>query len=450
MTLPGVQDDVAGAAPRQRKTVFFFVFGLFLLFSNIQLKPSAAVSAHDIRIGYLFAVVLILGSLPQTRGAWRRFFCSKEAASLAWTLVPMLLLSSLSGIYVLGSGFFNTFMLLSLVICAVYGYLFAFMAYQFRLETVLTPYLFVCKLAVILGTVQQIAWLLFHFDLNAVISSWGINRANMDVDGFLIRANSFWQEPAHYGQFLSVATVLGVFVILGPGSKGQGLGRLLSKGWAWAIVISMLSTFSLSALFPIPLALSCCALMKGYRKYSIVLLGLLILTCIASSQIQERLVGLIFEFGDARYLNLSIWTFYSNFQTSVVSLLRAPFGLGPGNHYWAYQYWINTFQDLSSLPDQAFLFQNARDGSSLIFRFVTEFGLMGIAFIGFWLLRLGRLLRTKLYLSSPHVLVEMAGILGFMAFSLRQGAYSIFEPWLFLLIAFMARTARFKALSEDT
>lgn len=441
------RNDPAGSALLKRHTAFFYVLSLFFLCSNIHLQQDAAAAtpAQDFRIGYIFAVLLVFISIFQCREVWQKFVGHPEVGRYSKVIGIMILLSSVSGVCVLGRGFFNTFLLLSLVICVAYGYLFAFLSSKFPLERILSSYLFACKAAVILGAFQQVVWLLFRFDLNMLLASWGINRSNLEVEGFLVRADSFWQEPAHYGQFLSVASILAIFIILGPTHKKWTLDRLLSKGWAWAVVISMLLTFSLSALLPIVIAFICCVFMRYYRRRSIILFAPLVITCSASSAIQGRLVGLLFEFGDARFLNLSIWTLYSNFQTALVSMVRAPFGLGPGNHYWAYHYWVNQHLDINLVLDQTFLYQNARDGSSLLFRFMTEFGLLGVAFFGFWVWRLVRLLGTKVYLSNPYALVEMAGILGFMAFSLRQGAYSIFEPWLFLLIACVARAARMRS-----
>jgi len=108
-----------------------------------------------------------------------------------------------------------------------------------------------------------------------------------------------------------------------------------------------------------------------------------------------------------------------------------------GNHHIAYAEWLNR-TNLEGFSSEQF-YLNARDAGSMLIRLLTEFGFPSLLIWIYLIFRsvvLG--IRGKIRsIASPFV--EFVGISAFLTLCLRQGSYSLFDPWFFLLVFIQAR-----------
>ncbi|WP_394393775.1 hypothetical protein [Sulfitobacter sp. 1A16808] len=196
----------------------------------------------------------------------------------------------------------------------------------------------------------------------------------------IISPTGFFAEPSHLA--ISYSPYLLLLLIWDESTHSRSLRYVL----ACMLCSSLLLSLSSTAIFVVLAGLIIAFVPKGnYLILSFALVATLImlnidaLTRILPIQVQARILPL-FELlaGGAEisnHTNTTAATFYSGFVASMSTLKAAPFGFGFLNMSQAY--------DLPELATYRNIFgnRNIEDGSSILFKVVTEFGIFGILMI---------------------------------------------------------------------
>jgi hypothetical protein len=351
-------------------------------------------------------------------------------------LIALFSLSTISGIAVLGpSGLSATFYQAVSVIC-LYSVAFITLRRLYSAEEILVLYVKVVKWAVVAAGVQILFWILFKRDSTEWLRTIGLTSRFGGEEGFFVRVTAWWQEPAQFAAFLSLGLLLAALPL--PSSLAKKLN--LGIGWRGAMVATFALTFSTSAM-PVVIFIFLVYSIDRHRKLALIILCVVVVVWVLSSgMIGSRLLALRDLSANQGETNLSVWALSSNLMASYKSLGAAPFGLGVGNHSVAYAEWLKGVSLEGFSRDQFYL--NARDAGSMLIRLLTEFGFPSVLI---WIYLISRSVRLAVqgrirFVSS--LFIEFIGISAFLTMCLRQGSYSLFDPWFFLLVFIQARTVK--------
>lgn len=255
--------------------------------------------------------------------------------------------------------------------------------------------------------------------------SWLIPKWRLSVLSFgIVRAHSILPEPAHYIHALLPAFYISMHNLTAKKSL------FISKFKSLIIFISFFLTFSSVGYLSIFL---CTLVLLGKKIGVKVLFVVLSLASILFAvfsfvpEVSQRFIDtyVAFSSGDLSELNVSTIAFYNNAHVAISSFIEYfPIGGGLGSHPISFEKY-----SLSG-PGTAFSL-NSDDANSLLFRMISELGVLGFLVVIF--------LCYKLYIfnnseNTSYTAVSKSLFVFFFAYLLRQGHYFLFGLPLFIQI----------------
>jgi hypothetical protein len=423
----------SGNIPRHWTRIARIITILLIALNNLAISQAIPGSGPEIRVGYVMAVALIIWAWWFGKREWFPKQKQHHTDLFVKLLVGLLLVSTLSGIITIGILHLSSSFITALAVIILYSVTLYTLSKLFAEYELLEMYLKVVKVAVVAAWGQQLAWLMFKLDSTSLIRAIGFSCRFGGSEGWFARVTAWWQEPAHFAQFLVLAVLIAVLPI--PVSLAKSLK--LSPAWKIAILGAFVLTFSTSAL-PVVLFISLAFAVDRRRQWALLVVCALVTVWILGSHtISDRVQAIGSVSDDLADSNLSLWAITSNFLASVNSLPLAPFGLGVGNHVVAYEAWLKSIEVSALSSDQLYI--NSRDGGSMVTRLLTEFGIPSLVIWIYLTFRAVVLAVRKRVRIDRLQFVEYLGISSFFTLCLRQGSYSLFDPWFFLLLMLSAR-----------
>jgi hypothetical protein len=401
--------------------------------NNLTVRQEITGLGPEIRLGYLFAIALVIWVWWIGTPQWLPARGKSRNDRIVGLLVGLLILSTVSGTLILGilnlpSSFFTAMGVIVLYSATLYT-----LIRLYTIDELLDMYVKVVKWAVIVAGVQQLSWLFFKLDTTGWVRAIGFTSRFGGEEGWFVRVSAWWQEPAHLAQFL----LLGVLLVVLPLPDSLSKILKLTRLWRIGILVTFALTFSTSAI-PVVLFIMLAYAWDRRRQWMlIVICALVALWVMGSHTITERLQSIETVNNDLADSNLSLWAVASNFLASVNNLSNAPLGLGVGNHIVAYEAWLRTIGTAGLSIDQLYI--NSRDGGSMITRLLSEFGLPSLIIWIYLIFRAVTLVVRGQIRSNGSRFVEYVAIAALFTLCLRQGSYSMFDPWFFLLLMLRAR-----------
>ncbi len=260
------------------------------------------------------------------------------------------------------------------------------------------------------------------------------------VQGSIEPLRSIMLEPAHYA------------TIVLPGFY-YALANKAFPRYVW-IVILLSILLSGSSLGILGIALSALLWMKRIDPVrlaggSLIALILLVIGYMKYEPLRQRTDDTYKAFfkNNVSQVNLSTFFLASHFHVATQSLKRNPLlGSGLGSHELSHQKFV---YDLSGVHDYLpFLHINAKDAASLFLRVMSDFGLVGLALLAYFI--------VSNYLPAPDEpdkvyfhLISKAILLYFFCKLLREGHYFSPEMYFFVFAFVFARRAYFKYLNNE-
>ncbi len=408
-----------------------FLFILLIAGNTLTLSGNITGDGPEVRLGYIIALIFFPWVWLVGKRSWRKPLARRIDRRAAY-LILLLLLSSASAIYHFQfSGLPRSFFL-SLATIFLYGGTAVTALRVFDAEEILSQYIVVAKWASAAAILQLFAWAVMRWDTTAWMRALGFVSRFGGEQGWLIRVNAWWEEPAHLAAFLSLAVLMCIL----PMPKPISLKIRLTPAWMIVIISAFALTFAASAvaIFPFLLLAYAPTLRRQWVLIPVTLFGVYWIA--GSPAIVERLQALTNFNGAQVSDNLSVWALQSNYFSSIDSLKHAPLGLGAGTHLNSYKDWIGQW-GIHNFDANA-LFLNARDGGSMPIRLLSEMGWPSLIIWFYAIYRVVRISISGALANSKVRYIEYIGIAGFLTLCARQGSYSMFDPWLMLLIPFAA------------
>ncbi|MEY8240373.1 MAG: hypothetical protein RPT25_08505 [Cycloclasticus sp.] len=256
--------------------------------------------------------------------------------------------------------------------------------------------------------------------LNDLIRLYSENK-NSSRSGGILRATSFASEPAVLGLYLLPVLVLSVFRLMGQ----SNLSQYISIKNACLILSAILMTFSL--LVYLYVGMICTYYMVKSKNFIALSIGGVflfagVLGVNYSESINERVDELsrYEELIDSR--QLSVFAIVSNLIVVKESMSTSPFmGTGAVSHGDKYDGLIHLYVE----DGYSGIGLNRDDGASLYLRFLSEFGLIGLALYLFLLIKGGR--GGKSFDGLAEIF-----LFSLILYGIRYGSINITLFWLFL------------------
>jgi len=298
--------------------------------------------------------------------------------------------------------------------------------YRYKLQEVISFYLFACIIISIIAIVQEIGWF--------IKISWLYDFSYLNITnpltpmGKLFRATSITSEPAHLaymlfpGFFLSVLSILGINKLV-----------LIKKYQILIIVTAMIFSFSLVGYFSMIICLIYYIISSSFNKgKKILLVGLLTLlfvTIIKNENIFDRIKLMQTETFAITSNTKSQWALISNAYVAYSSLINNPLGTGIQTHQLNYNKYISGIYSLGEFN------VNTEDANSLYLRLISEFGIFGIcAIISFYLF-----FKIKDSTKSPYRVLNTLALFFLFIYSIRMGGYLNPLFWFFVNITIVTK-----------
>lgn len=404
----------------------------FLLLDNLYLPVDLG---FDFRINYIIYLLYILYAIISNK----KIFLNKNfiIASLFFAFFS-LLIAFLKGapivlvikqtvlIYI---SFFASYILLN--------------AYKFDLVKIIRDYTQLIFIAAIFGLIQFISQNI-GFNFGADFSYLGLDLGYYSVDSNS-RIQSWFLEPS----FLVYAFMPVVFISL---ARFFNLTYLISlKKALFIITIFCLSRSAIGFLGIILSILIIINFKYSFFKRPKVIITLLSLVLITGyfvykiPDIKFRVndtVKLFFDKNvtgkDVDRINLSTYAFYSNYKVTIETLKHNPIlGTGLGTYEYNYDKYLDKIIPNSNFKKHYKI--NRKDANSMLFRFLSEMGLLGTFFLFFLIFksRVKFIYNENIFESKLIYWLISNGIFVLILLRLlRQGHYTMLGFTLFLLMYF--------------
>ena len=306
-----------------------------------------------------------------------------------------------------------------------------------NLPQIFSLYMKMCIIVIGIGYVQffsSITNFKWGYDYSWILNKWAITY----IDSFssIPRVNSIMPEPAHYVSLLSPAIFYVIFK-LKNGSKNYVYATYLLLGY-------LLSTSTLG--FLVLLVMYAVISIRKIKLLPVISFGVISITAtlLAYNNIdlfKQRIDSLLFlssnnDLNDITTSNvdLSSFTLVNNGYVTFKTILNSPFiGHGFGSRTLSYQRY--SFLD----PNSSFIDLNVEDGSSLVFRIMSELGLIGM--LGFlYFLRKIYIRRAEATIVNFELLelkaINNACIVGLLPFLIRGSSFYLYGVPLYIWLAY--------------
>lgn len=282
--------------------------------------------------------------------------------------------------------FFKQFLLI------VFSLFFAFsllIGYKYNLRKIIYDYISIAKFICIIGIIQVIS-IVAKFKYGSDFSYLGFYMQNFSFDHF--RIQSIFLEPSFLGYFLTPL----VFIVVAQCFK---LCKLFDLRTSLLFIITLLITSSSVAFLGLLTSIVIVILVKYpiYKNllYFILSFTFTILVAIALyniSYVKNRVddsaslyFSEIISKNSIEKVNASTYTLYTNYRVTKESLLENPlFGSGLGSYRLQYDKYLNNVIPKVGIRTTKL---NREDANSLLLRFLTELGIVGVILIIYYYLK---------------------------------------------------------------
>jgi hypothetical protein len=334
---------------------------------------------------------------------------------------------------------------LLLIFTCAFPFYCMFNSFDFDVFPAFRIYLFFSRAISILA-IAQFIFILIGFKPGYDYSYLGFDMSRLEPE--TLRIQAWMAEPS----FLAYILIPSLFYYLASAFNLRERGKKISIAYALIIVIAMALTRSLISYMSITIALTV-IFFSAYsvlRKPLAILFSILLIIVFSLFAYQVPPVKmriddtlLVLEGQDLESVNLSTFHFFNNLRVVAHSLDVHPFfGTGFGNYYIAYdKYADHSNDDPKIIPD----------GASLLFRLLTETGLVFTSLYLFWVFRNRIKIKT------------VSGTDGFLLWVVNNGVFLLIImrlvrlphytalgfPFFILLFCFTCSSARFGRKNES-
>ena len=249
---------------------------------------------------------------------------------------------------------------------------------EFNIEKLFQLYLKGCYIVAIIGAVQFVSFLIgfkYGYNYHWLFNKWGV----FPGGNFGIRVNSIFGEPTYFGTCVSAGAFVSVYNLL------VKRPYYFSKIQSLIILVVYSLSFSSVAYIAIFIAIILLLINFGFIRYIFlfapILLGAFFLLYNNVSDFRERYDGTISIFSTGKFsvgqTHGSSIILYDNYHVAMKNLSNNfLFGSGLGSHPIAFAKYSLT-KDIGVYG----ISQNSLDASSMLFRLLSETGLVGTGFM---------------------------------------------------------------------
>ena len=311
-------------------------------------------------------------------------------------------------------------------------------SYKNNLQKIIRLYIIIAILVAIIGLIQQIGYL-FNFRYFYDSHFYGFGVTNITFSGNFLRVYSIMVEPVHLAMFLLPAVFLSILKF----RRYSTLNMIIKRWEGLLIVICYLLTLSFVAYLSLFLMLIFIFLQSNIskiRKITLMVFSIIFFSSAIYSipSISEKYVSIIHSSENKDFLTstsaMSYFALLSNLQVSFSSLKENPFfGSGLNTHNLNYKKYIEGYYD----DDDGYFELNSEDAGSLYIRLLSEFGIVGLMFFFYILIKFK--VKTCLQVdSSFYIIINFMAFISILIITIRNGQY--LNPMIIFLFSLLIIT----------